>query len=133
MEELVKLEAAFTKRLIFIFGRTAGRPCRGRVLAAAVWAGGDGQRRGVKQGNEPGRGKREVALQLPLSQLVLQHHVLQLLVGEGPPLPHAGADGGAREVRLVVQRLLRPAGRVIGGRRRGFEPWTMGSKATFSC
>lgn len=108
MEELIELEVALIQRLIFVHRHITGRPCSDGVLVeeTAVEARGDRQGRRVKHGDKGRGGEGQVAVQLSLSQLPLQHHVLQLLVCEGSPLPHAGADGGTGEVCLVTLRLL---------------------------
>lgn len=113
MEEVIKLEAAVTELLIFIYRHTAGCPCRGGVLVggATAEAGGYRRRRTVKYGDESGGRERNFSLQLSMSQLALQHHILQLFVCEGSSLSHAGGDGGARKVSLMS--LLQPTGRAI--------------------
>ncbi|CAG11570.1 unnamed protein product [Tetraodon nigroviridis] len=52
----------------------------------------------------------ELIQQLSLSQLLLQHQVLQLLVCKGASLPHPSANGGQRQACLVTPCLFGPGG-----------------------
>ena len=119
---MTELEVALVQRRLVLVD-VARRPRSSWVLVegAAVEAGGDRQRRRVKHGDEDGGREGQFTLQLPLPQLSLQHHVLQLLVREGPSLPHPGADGRAREVCTIPLRLLGPAGGVVLQRHHRFQ------------